>query len=268
MKKDAPASARRAQAWLCKEPRAQRNHAPLWAQAIPWSPDFGSGMCHGGSTQGPKTLLCVPHTAWILAPAFAALPPEPGTRAGRRSGRAHPVLAARDTWVQAVHSPAAQTLSLEGPWASACGSLACSKASARWCRRGGMASGATAPCSSHGGTCAAHGANVVVASRQAPQGTRASNRVPVSCAARLTKPGRRAAASMSSEAKQAVNRDNARCGPVVMGVSLGWCEEARGNPSSHLGETSTFHGNSIGYRFMRMPPMGHASGRLGRWAAS
>src|SRR5215468_6644376 len=102
-----------------------------------------------------------------------------------------------------------------------------------------MASGAPSTGSSHGVTCAAHGANVVVASLQAPQVTRARNRVPVRCDACLTQPGRRAAASMASEEKQSVNLDNALGVHGVMGVSLGWWKEARGKPSSHLGETST-----------------------------
>jgi hypothetical protein len=97
-----------------------------------------------------------------------------------------------------------------------------------------------------------------VASRQAPHGTRASNRLPVSVDARWTKPVRRAAASMSSDAKKSVHLETALRVHVVMGVSLVWCEAAKGHPSSHLGETSTAHGNSIGYRFMRVPPPGGA----------
>src|SRR5574342_775216 len=120
-----------------------------------------------------------------------------------------------------------------------------------------MASGATSPCSSKGVAFAAHGANGVGASLQAPQVTRARNSVPVSVDARLTKPVRRAAASMSSDAKQAVHMELALCVHVVMGVSLVWCEDAKGNPSYHLGETSTVHGNAIGERFMRMPLRGH-----------
>src|SRR5712691_4755681 len=117
-----------------------------------------------------------------------------------------------------------------------------------------MASGDTSTCSSNCVTFAANCANVVVASLQDPKVTRARNSLPLSFDARLTKPVRRAAASMSSEEKKSVNMDNALRVQVVMGVSLVWGEDAKGHPSSHLGETSTFHGNSIGYRFMRMLP--------------
>jgi hypothetical protein len=68
---------------------------------------------------------------------------------------------------------------------------------------------------------------------------------------------RRAAASRSSAEKKSVNRDHALGVPVGMGVTLGWGEDARGNPSYHRGETSTFHGHSTGYRFMRMGQAGH-----------
>src|SRR4029453_6362809 len=119
-----------------------------------------------------------------------------------------------------------------------------------------MGSGAPSPCPSKCVTFAANCANVVVASLQAPKVTRARNSLPVSFAARLTKPVRRAVASMSSEEKKSVNMANALCVQVVMGVSLGWCEDVRGNPSLQLGETFTFHCNSTGYRFMRMAPTG------------
>src|SRR5712691_3324957 len=62
--------------------------------------------------------------------------------------------------------------------------------------------------------------------------------------------------------------DNALRVQVVMGVSLVWCEEAKGNPSSHLGETSTFHGNAIGYRFMRMTPEALPSSILRRLSST
>src|SRR5215475_8967623 len=116
-----------------------------------------------------------------------------------------------------------------------------------------MASGDTSTCSSNCVAFAANCANVVVASLQAPKVTRARNSLPVSFDVRLTKPVRRAAASMSSDAKKSVNMETALRVSVVMGVSLVWCEDAKGHPSSHLGETSTAHGNSIGYRFMCMP---------------
>jgi hypothetical protein len=77
--------------------------------------------------------------------------------------------------------------------------------------------------------------------------------LPVIFDVRLTKPVRRAVASISSEEKKSVHMDIALRVHVVMGVSLVWCEDATGNPSYHLGETSTFHGNAIAYRFMRMP---------------
>src|SRR2546425_10799441 len=117
-----------------------------------------------------------------------------------------------------------------------------------------MASGDTSTCSSNCVTFAANCANVVVASLQAPKVTRARNSLPVSFDARLTKPVRRAAASMSSDAKKSVNMETALRVHMVMGVSLVWCEDAKGTPSYHRGETSTAHGNSIGYRFMRMTP--------------
>ena len=55
------------------------------------------------------------------------------------------------------------------------------------------------------------------------------------------------------EEKKSVNMDTALRVHGVMGVSLVWCEDAKGNPSYHLGETSPFHNNSTGYRFMCMP---------------
>src|SRR5215470_13332211 len=119
-----------------------------------------------------------------------------------------------------------------------------------------MASGDTSTCSSNCVTFAANCANVVVASLQAPKVTRARNSLPLSFDTRLTKPVRRAVASISSEEKKSVNMETALRVHVVMGVSLVWCEDATGNPSYHLGETSPTHGNSIGYRFMRMPCTG------------
>src|SRR5437899_2699380 len=124
-----------------------------------------------------------------------------------------------------------------------------------------MASGDTSTCSSNCVTFAANCANVVVASLQAPKVTRARNSLPVSFDARLTKPVRRAAASMSSDAKKSVNMETALRVHVVMRVSLVWCEDAKGTPSYHRGETSTAHGNSIGYRFMRMPRRGPSPNR-------
>ena len=65
-------------------------------------------------------------------------------------------------------------------------------------------------------------------------------------------------ASLSSEEKKSVHMETALRVHVVMGVALGWCEDATGHPSYHLGETSPTHGHAIGYRFMRMtPPQGH-----------
>src|SRR5215470_11271739 len=119
-----------------------------------------------------------------------------------------------------------------------------------------MASGDTSTCSSNCVTCAAHCASVVVASLQAPKVTRARNSLPVSFDTRLTKPVRRAAASISSEEKKSVNMETALRVHGVMGVSLVWCEDAKGNPSYHRGETSPFHDNSTGYRFMCMPHKG------------
>src|SRR5919205_3406489 len=116
-----------------------------------------------------------------------------------------------------------------------------------------MASGETSTCGHNWVTLAANWANVVLASLQAPNVTRARKSLPVTFDVRLTKPVRRAAASISSEEKKSVNMDTALRVHVVMGVSLVWCEDATDNPSYHLGETSIFHGNSIGYRFMRMP---------------
>jgi hypothetical protein len=52
--------------------------------------------------------------------------------------------------------------------------------------------------------------------------------------------------------------DTALRGEAVMEVSLVWCEEEKGPPSSHHRETSTFPINSIGYRFMRMCKSGGA----------
>jgi hypothetical protein len=109
-----------------------------------------------------------------------------------------------------------------------------------------MASGDTFPCSSKCVTFAAHCAHVVVASLQAPKVTRASNSVPVRFDGRVTKPVRRAAAARASDAKKSVHMETALRVPVVMGVSLGWCQDAQGNPSSHLGETSAAYGNAIG----------------------
>src|SRR5919197_6436132 len=119
-----------------------------------------------------------------------------------------------------------------------------------------MASGETSTCGHNWVTFAANCANVVLASLQAPNVTRARKSLPVIFDVRLTKPVRRAAASISSEEKKSVNMETALRVHVVMGVSLVWCEDATGNPSYHLGETSPTHGNSIGYRFMRMPVLG------------
>jgi hypothetical protein len=47
----------------------------------------------------------------------------------------------------------------------------------------------------------------------------------------LTKPVRRAVASMSSEAKKSVNIDTALRVDAVMEVSLVWCEDEKGTPS-------------------------------------
>src|SRR5687768_11021229 len=102
----------------------------------------------------------------------------------------------------------------------------------------------------------------MVASLQAPKVTRARNSLPVSFDVRLTKPVRRAAASIASDAKKSVNMETALRVQVVMGVSLVWCQDAKGNPSYHLGETSTAYGNSIGYRFRRMPVSGGLGYRL------
>src|SRR6476620_3207954 len=119
-----------------------------------------------------------------------------------------------------------------------------------------IASGDISTCSSKCVTFAANCANVVVASLQAPKVTRARNSLPVSFDTRLTKPVRRAAASISSEEKKSVNMDTALRVHGVMGGSLVWCEDAKGNPAYHLGETSPFHDNSTGYRFMCMPQQG------------
>src|SRR4029450_2437362 len=119
-----------------------------------------------------------------------------------------------------------------------------------------MASGDTSTCSSNCVTFAANCANVVVASLQDPKVTRARNSLPVSVDTRLTKPVRRAAASISSEEKKSVNMDTALRVQVGMGVSLVWGEDAKGDPSYHLGETSPFHRNSMGYRFRRMGAAG------------
>src|SRR5512145_686054 len=119
-----------------------------------------------------------------------------------------------------------------------------------------MASGDTSTCSSKCVTFAANCANVVVASFQAPKVTRARNSLPVSFDVRLTKPVRRAAASIASDAKKSVNMETALRVQVVLGVSLVWCQDAKGNPSYHLGETSPAYDNSIGYRFRRMPSAG------------
>src|SRR5215831_6693599 len=89
-----------------------------------------------------------------------------------------------------------------------------------------MASGDTATCSSNCVTFAANCANVVVASLQAPKVTRARNSLPVSFDVRLTKPVRRAAASIASDAKKSVNMETALRVPVVMGVSLVGCQDA------------------------------------------
>src|SRR4029453_8314322 len=66
-----------------------------------------------------------------------------------------------------------------------------------------MASGDTSTCSSNCVTFAANCANVVVASLQDPKVTRARNSLPLSFDTRLTKPVRRAVASISSEEKKA-----------------------------------------------------------------
>src|SRR4030095_7294413 len=115
-----------------------------------------------------------------------------------------------------------------------------------------MASGDTSTCSSNCVAFAASCASVVVASLQAPKVTSARNSLPVSFDVRWTKPVRRAAASMASDAKKSVNMETALCVPVVMGVSLVWGKDATGNPSYHRGETSTARDNLRGYRFMRM----------------
>src|SRR5882724_12472674 len=103
-----------------------------------------------------------------------------------------------------------------------------------------MASGDPSTCSTTCVTFAANGANVVGASLQEPKGTRASKSWPVIFDARLTKPVRRAVASRSSEEKTSVNMAHALRGHAVMAVSLVWCEDQKGHPSSHRGETSTF----------------------------
>src|SRR5919201_2239658 len=102
-----------------------------------------------------------------------------------------------------------------------------------------MASGDTARCSSNCVTFAANCASVVLASFQTPKVTKARKILPVIFAARLTKPVRRAVASMSSEAKKSVNMATALRVHAVMEVSLGGCEDETGTPSYHHGETST-----------------------------
>src|SRR2546428_11164968 len=72
-----------------------------------------------------------------------------------------------------------------------------------------MASGDTSTCSTTCVTFAANCANVVWASLQEPKVTRARKSLPVIFDARLTKPVRRAVASMSSEEKKSVNMANA-----------------------------------------------------------
>jgi len=119
-----------------------------------------------------------------------------------------------------------------------------------------MAAEAPATGSSHGVPCAAHGGHVGVGSLPAPQVTRASNRLPVRFDVRVPKPGRRAVASIASDAKKSVTMETARRVQVGLGVSLGWYQDAKGHPPYHLGETASAYGNSIGSRFRRMPGRG------------
>src|SRR5438034_9059124 len=96
-----------------------------------------------------------------------------------------------------------------------------------------MASGDTSTCSTTCVTFAANCANVVWASLQEPKVTRARKSLPVIFDARLTKPVRRAVASMSSEEKKSVNMPKALCVHGVMEVSLARCYDEKGNASGH-----------------------------------